>query len=150
MASIALCYVLVPSVFIDPFAAKADPGAFEEVRTLATTILCFVAVYSVFDTMNIIFASALKGAGDTRFVMLASVGLAWALMVIPTWVACELGTGGIFAAWTFLSLYVIVVGFAFLGRFLHGKWRSMRVIEEPPHAAIPPTLPEAPTSEIDM
>jgi len=65
-------------------------------------------------------------------------------------VVCELGSGGIFAAWTFLSLYVIVVGFAFLGRFLHGKWRSMRVIEERPPAPIPPTLPEAPTSEIDM
>ena len=29
----------------------------------------FVALYSVFDSKNIIFASAIKGAGDTRFVM---------------------------------------------------------------------------------
>jgi len=150
MASIALFYVLAPSIFIDPFAAKADPEAFEEVRALATTILYFVAIYSVFDTMNIIFASALKGAGDTRFVMMVSVGLAWALMVIPTWAVCGIGNGGIFAAWTFLSLYVIVVGFGFLARFLHGKWRTMRVIEAPAPGPVPPTLPEVPTAEIDM
>jgi len=150
MTTIAALYVAAPSWFIAPFAAGTDPATFDEVSRLATVILNFVAVYCVFDTMNVIFASALKGAGDTRFVMYGSVGLAWAIMVIPTWVVCERGGSGIYSAWTFLSAYVIVLGFGFLFRFLQGRWRTMRVIERPAVAAVPLTMPEAPTSEVDL
>jgi len=131
MASVAACYVLFPSVFIDPFASKSDPATFEAMRRLAVKILYFVAVYSLFDTMNLIFSSALKGAGDTHFVMVMSVSMAWSIMVLPTWLLCGPGRGGIFTAWTFLSILVIVLGFGFLLRFLNGRWRTMRVIELP-------------------
>lgn len=150
MTTIAVLYVAVPSIFIEPFAAGADAAAFSEVRPLAVTILYFVAAYSVFDTMNVIFASALKGAGDTRFVMCLSVGLGWCLMVLPTWFLCEHGSGGIYTAWTFLSLYVITVGFGFLLRFLQGKWMEMRVTERPSVPAVPSIIPETPTTEIDL
>ena len=33
-------------------------------------LLRFVAAYCLFDALNVVFAGALKGAGDTRFIML--------------------------------------------------------------------------------
>ena len=151
MAFFAVLYVTIPDLFIDPFAAKADPANFAQVRKIAIMILYFVAAYSIFDTMNLIFSSALKGAGDTRFVMLCSLGLGWTIMVIPTWILCDRGNGGILTAWTLLSVFVVVLGFCFLYRFMKGKWRSMRVIESPtPHAAVPVNLPEVPTTEVDL
>jgi len=80
MASIAAAYVLVPDVFVSPFSSQADPAFFIPIRRIAPILLRFVAVYSLFDTLNIIFSSAIKGAGDTRFVMfmiaiVTSVGL---------------------------------------------------------------------------
>ncbi len=75
MISIAAAYVLVPDVFVAPFALRADPAEFSEIYGYSIILLRFVAVYSVFDTMNIIFCSAIKGAGDTRYVMLITVML---------------------------------------------------------------------------
>ena len=112
---------------------------------MAVVLLRFVAAYSIFDTLNLILSSALRGAGDTVYVMMLSTSLSFSLMVIPTWVIQHYRIGGIYLAWLFLSLYVCVLGFAFLFRFLRGKWKSMRVIEtehiiligNAPHAEIP-------------
>ncbi len=128
MTIMAILYVTVPRIFIAPFAAKADPTQFAPMYDMAVIILRFVALYSVFDTMNLIFASALKGAGDTFFVMCLSTGLGMGMMVIPTWIICTYG-GGIYAAWGVLTLFVTVLGFCFLIRFLKGRWRDMRVID---------------------
>lgn len=128
MGLMAILYVLVPEVFLAPFQAGADPSGFREMRETAVIILRFVALYSLFDAMNLILASALKGAGDTLFVMLLSTSLGLTLMVIPTWLVCRPGSANLYLAWAFLTLYVIVLAFSFLARFRHGAWREMRVI----------------------
>jgi len=38
---------------------------------------------------------------------------------------------GLMASWIIVSAYIIILGFVFLFRFLGGKWKTMRVIEEP-------------------
>lgn len=91
-----------------------------------------MAFYSIFDTLNIIFASALKGAGDTHWVMLASVVLSWTLLVIPSYLASVVYNWGIYVAWCFVTLYIVALGIAFLFRFWGGKWEAMRVIEHAP------------------
>ncbi len=91
-------------------------------------LLRFVAVYSIFDTMNIVFASGIKGAGDTRFVMIMILVMSAGILVAPTFVSLIVFRAGIYTAWIFVTAYVIVLGFGFLLRFLQGKWKSMRVI----------------------
>lgn len=142
MSSVAVLYVAVPDVFTAPFAAGADEALFPEIRRLTEILLRFVALYSIFDTMNIIFASAIKGAGDTRFVMYMIVVVSGCVLVIPTWFVIMVLDLGIMAAWVMATAYVIVLGFAFYLRFLQGKWKEMRVIED--HAVIPPIGPSSP------
>ncbi len=128
MGLMAILYVVIPDLFLAPFQAGADPAAFREMRETAVVILRFVALYSLFDALNLILASALKGAGDTLFVMLLSTSLGVSLMVIPTWLVCRPGSANLYLAWGFLTLYVVVVALCFLARFRHGAWREMRVI----------------------
>jgi MATE family multidrug resistance protein len=141
MAAISLCYLLVPDVFVAPFASKADAGSFAEIYALSVVLLRFVALYCIFDTLNIIFASALKGAGDTRFVMYMLATVSLMVLVLPTYLVLVVFDGGLYAAWIIASLYVVVLGFSFFVRFRGGRWKSMRVIEEPV-VSLPPTLPE--------
>ncbi len=148
MTTIALGYWLLPSVFLFPFAAGANTQEFSQVAPIATVLLRFVAFYCLFDTGNIIFSAALKGAGDTRFVMWVSVALAWGLMVLPTWLIVKYHWG-LYAAWVCLSAYVCILAVVFLLRFLQGRWKSMRVIEATPLAS-PVGMPEMPTVEVDM
>ncbi len=129
MLSIAAAYVLVPDVFVAPFALRADPGGFSEIYGYSIVLLRFVAVYSVFDTMNIIFCSAIKGAGDTRYVMLITVILSVFVFVLPVYLAVVVFELGLMVAWVFATAYIILLGFIFYLRFLGGKWKAMRVIE---------------------
>jgi len=129
MLSIASAYVLVPDVFVAPFALRADPGGFSEIYGYSIVLLRFVAVYSVFDTMNIIFCSAIKGAGDTRYVMLITVILSVFLFIIPVYLAVVVFELGLMVAWVFATAYITLLGVVFYLRFLGGKWKTMRVIE---------------------
>jgi len=131
MATIAAAYVLVPEIFVAPFAAKADHEGMAEIYHLAVMLLRFVAVYSVFDTMNIIFASAIKGAGDTRFVMFMILIISALVLVLPAYVAIVILGYGLTIAWGIGATYVIALGFVFYLRFRGGRWKSMRVIEQP-------------------
>ena len=149
MATVAALYVLVPNLFLRPFAAQADPERFADIREMAVVLLRFVAVYSVFDTLSIIFAAGIKGAGDTRYVMVMILVLSSLVLVIPSYIALVLFHAGIYVGWTIASAYIILLGFAFLFRFLRGKWKSMRVIEEAP-PSLPSTFPETPIAEIEM
>jgi MATE family multidrug resistance protein len=129
MISIAAAYVLVPDVFVAPFALRADPGGFSEIYGYSVILLRFVAVYSVFDTMNIIFCSAIKGAGDTRYVMLITVILSVFVFIVPVYLAVVVFEFGLMIAWVFATAYITLLGFIFYLRFLGGKWKTMRVIE---------------------
>lgn len=146
MTTIALFYVVWPDLFMKPFAAQSDPTRFAPIRVLTVVLLRFVALYSVFDTMNIIFASAIKGAGDTRFVMFMIVVLSISVLILPGYAAVVYLSMGIYAGWAFVTAYVIALGVVFFFRFLNGKWKSMRVIEERA-VPVPPTFPESPTGE---
>jgi MATE family multidrug resistance protein len=135
MGGIALLYVATPGLFLAPYALHSDPQAFGPIRQLSVVLLRFVALYSIFDVFNIVFAAALKGAGDTRFVMYMIAALSTGLLTVPTYVAIEVLGAGVLTAWTVGTIYVSVLGIAFYLRFRSGVWKSMRVIEPQPQAA---------------
>lgn len=130
MFAVATLFVLFPAVFISPFGRDADPAAFRPIFDYGVILLRFVAAYTLFDSMNIIFSSALKGAGDTPFVMKAVVGLSWTIMVIPTYVAIVIFKQHLFVAWGLATAFIVILAFVFLARFLQGKWREMSVIRQ--------------------
>jgi MATE family multidrug resistance protein len=132
MSMMAGLYVLAPGLFIVLFAVQGPAEQATAIALLTATLLRFVAFYSLFDSLNAVFSFALRGAGDTHFVTAAAFGLSWPVMVIPTWLAWRFGWG-LYWAWGFVSIYVVLLGLIFLARFRGGKWKSMRVIEpEPP------------------
>lgn len=147
MVAIALGYVLAPGLFLRPFGMKSDPETFKPIYEYGVVLLRFIAVYSIFDTLNLIFASAIKGAGDTRFVMKAIVVSSWCLMVIPTYLAIVVFHWHLYAAWVCVTVYITVLGFIFLFRFQQGKWKLMLVIEEAPNIPASVSLPENPVLE---
>jgi MATE family multidrug resistance protein len=129
MGLMASGFVFLPSVFLAPFSSGADPVAFAEAWDISIILLRYVAVYCIFDGMYIVFSAAVKGAGDTRFVMWATVLLAWGLMVVPSYLAVTYFGFGVYGVWIFICAYICVGGVVFLIRFRGGKWKTMKVIE---------------------
>jgi MATE family multidrug resistance protein len=130
MTVIAASYVFLPRAYIWFFSHNADAATFGPIATLTKTLLRFVALYCLFDTMTIVFSMAVKGAGDTRFVMTMMILLSLCVLVIPSFVAIVIMHRGIYTAWIIGTTYIILCGFAFLIRFLSGAWKTMSVIEE--------------------
>lgn len=127
IVAMGISFVTIPHFYMSFFKAGGDLTMWNQVKEIVPYLLIFVAVFVIFDSINIIFSFALKGAGDTKFVSLVSLVLPWPLMVLPTWYVSGLEKG-IYWAWAGASLFIMVQAVVFLSRFLGGRWKSMRVI----------------------
>jgi len=118
-------YVGVPHLFVAPF--NTSP----ETTRLAIILLRFVAIYAIFDTLSILYSSAVKGAGDTHFVMRVTTVLSILVLIIPSYVAVNIYHSSLYLPWAFCTTFIVLMGLIFLGRFRGGKWKTMSVIESP-------------------
>jgi len=127
----AAMYLSVPEWFLAVHSQLASPeeaARFEEVRQLSVFLLRFVAAYCLFDAMQIIFIGALKGAGDTLYIMGTAVVVSGTSLLVG-WL-CERYLGWeVIGWWCVLTSWIFALGMAYLGRFIQGSWKSMRVIE---------------------
>jgi MATE family multidrug resistance protein len=129
----AVLYAGVPELFILAHAAQADPAEFAPVRALTITLLRFVALYCFFDALQIVFLGALRGAGDTRFILLNACAVS--ALAILTGSLCESHFQWaeygwqLWGWWWVLTGWIFTLGMVYLARFVQGKWRTMRVIE---------------------
>lgn len=128
MACWAVLYIFLPDIALWVFA-RYSSESFQEVRDVTVVLLWFVAAYTMFDGWQLIFGAATRGAGDTRFSLWFHAGTAWAVMVLPTYIVVEYFGGGLYAAWTVVTLWVVVLAVGFYLRFRQGKWKTMQVIE---------------------
>ncbi|HEV3440366.1 MAG TPA: MATE family efflux transporter [Gemmata sp.] len=131
MCLVAFAYVAIPGVLLAVFEGDREPEKFAAIAEVVPRLLLYVAVFSLADSINLSFAFALRGAGDTKFVTLLTFSLAWPLMVIPTFLVVTFG-GSVYWAWVFVTAHIIGMSICFWFRFRSGKWKSMRVIESEP------------------
>jgi multidrug resistance protein, MATE family len=136
---VALFYVASPDVLLVAHGAKADPAEFEALRSWTVVLLRFVAFYCLFDSMVVVFSSAIKGAGDTRFVLITTLCMS-PLPVLATLLGIEVFGLGLYWSWTAITSWLCALGIIYIIRFRQGRWRTMRVIE---HAADEPDRPTA-------
>jgi MATE family multidrug resistance protein len=131
MTACGVLYVFAPGVLLAPYGAGADPAAFAPVAATARVLLRFVAFYSIFDTMNVVFAGGLKGAGDTRYPFLLTSVLSAGALLFPAWLFCVTFGWGLIGAWAALTLYVVLLGPLMMRRFLARGWKTLSLIEKP-------------------
>jgi MATE family multidrug resistance protein len=130
MAVISLLYAIVPGIFVSGFFLGAAGSTADQiaVQELAATLLLFVAAYNLLDATQMIFVGALKGAGDTQFLLRVSLVLA-VLLATFSYLSVEVWELDVFGAWTLVVLWCLIAATAYAVRFWQGKWRRMRVIE---------------------
>ncbi len=126
---LGLAYFLIPELFLWPFTILADPEDFKEIAQLTAILLRFVAFYCLFDAGNMVFSGAIKGAGDTRFVMMTTLTLSVLVLLTPSFVILFWLDGGIYSMWLTVTAYVCGLCLVFYWRFRSGVWQQMRVIE---------------------
>jgi len=121
-------FVAFPETILLPFTGWHAVSDMASLRDTVVVLLRFVAVYTFFDGMAIVFAFAVRGAGDTRFPFFFTLVASWSIMVLPTYLMISTGHGGLFSAWCACAAYICLLGTGFFFRFLQGKWKSMNII----------------------
>ena len=137
MSFMAATYLAFPREYFLLFAERGGGGfSLDELLSVGRWLLILMAAWGLLDTINLVLAGALKGAGDTRFVMWYSVLMAWLFFVPGTWLVIYVLDGGILAAWAFLALTIMLISSGFFLRFKHGAWKKIELLER--EAPLPP------------
>ncbi len=135
-----------PDVFIGLFNIDKNSAEFSNVYEMLVVILRFMAIYSLFDVVNQVYAGSLKGAGDTAYIM-KIIGInSLLIMIIPIYIGLNIFKLHLFYGWSFITAYIIILGICFVLRFRSGKWKSMRVVNKQNRFLT--DFPEVPTLEI--
>ena len=131
MLTMGATFLIFPGMYLSLYQSHNEPEQWLQVAAMVPILLRFAAVFCLFDSINMVLSFALKGAGDTKFVSIISLTLAWSIVVPPTIAIWYWGLG-IYWAWAVVTLYVFALASVLFWRFRQGKWKSMRVIENAP------------------
>lgn len=109
-----------------PAESSFDQGEF---LSLSRILIIVLSSWCMFDVVNVIMGGALKGAGDTKFVMWSCVlmgFLLWVPMILFVVKVCPT----IVNLWLTLPSYIFILASLMLWRWWRGKWRSIDLISD--------------------
>ncbi len=127
---LAIVYMTSAGLFFALFGQQLIHATFSqdpEVIALGHKLLILAAVFQAFDAVNIVCMGALRGAGDTLWMMIATSGMAYFLF-LPLAVYCAFVlNGAAFGAWIAATAYIVVLSFVLFARFRGEAWRHINV-----------------------
>jgi MATE family multidrug resistance protein len=134
MVLVSLVYILFPATILHLFRGGMPEAEWQSALALARILLIFVAVYSLFDSVALVYSGALKGAGDTKWVMWAGMILSQLSLTLPCIILASQRGGidpsiGLRFAWGICAFYIFALGTFYLLRFWSGHWKSIEVID---------------------
>lgn len=128
MAFIGAVFLLFPATLISLFASTENSvGRSPEFLRMGRTLMYLMTAWGLFDTINIVLIGGLKGAGDTKFVMIFLSAMAWFFWIPGELLIFHYG-GGIIAAWVWLMIYVDLLAIGFWWRWRTGRWKSIKMV----------------------
>lgn len=124
-----ILYGFFPEWVMTIYSFDSDPERFEKMRPVLKPLLLFIACYCVFDAFQMVFVGALKGAGDTRFVLGGHLFAGIATLIGGIAFSTMEGMGGLYYWWSVITVWVVLLAVIFTLRYLQGGWQTKRVIE---------------------
>ncbi|MDD5728660.1 MAG: MATE family efflux transporter [Victivallales bacterium] len=130
MVIAGIVYLVMPEPLLELFRPRNKSGIeFGEILKNGAVILALAAFYNFFDATKFIFMGALRGAGDTRILMVIAISFSWGIMVPGVLLTIFVFHGTLIAVWIFLSLYVVLEAMIMFWRFRSGRWQKINMIE---------------------
>ncbi len=125
MGSAGLLFLLARDPLLRIFSN--DP----EVLAVGRVILLFAAFWQVFDGLYIASVGALRGAGDTVYPAVIYFGAGWLFFMPAAYLSTRVFGWGVVGAWGSAATFIAIAGVLAFLRWAGGKWRSLRITEEP-------------------
>ena len=134
--ALALAYIVVSSVLVFIFRGPilglfaADTASLDaaEFMSLGVVLLALSITWQIFDAIDTVLSGALKGAGDTRFVMRWMLFSAFAVW-LPLVFLVRRFHPSMPAFWATMVVYVVVICIGTAVRWHRGPWRHIKLVE---------------------
>lgn len=129
-AAMMLLFVFGAPALVRVFTAGSPTLAGDggSLSALAETMIRLAAIYTLADITQLIFAGALRGAGDTKAVMYLSVAIHW-LMGISAVLLIRVLRLEPLVVWMVFIGFVLLLGIVMFLRFKTDKWREMSILD---------------------
>jgi MATE family multidrug resistance protein len=130
-ALLGACFILFRVELLNVFAGSGED--FTEIIDIGSFMMVGLACYVMADATILIAGGALRGAGDTRWLMITSITLHWLMLIAQYFiiVVYELSPR---LSWVVFVLMIIMIAVVYLWRLLSGVWREQerldRVMQE--------------------
>ncbi|MEC8472111.1 MAG: MATE family efflux transporter, partial [Pseudomonadota bacterium] len=120
-AVLAGLYIVFRFPLVEIFAPPE--GDFTGIRNLAGFMMVGLSSYAMADAVIQVTGGVLRGAGDTRWLMVASVSLHWAMLVAQYFIirVFELGPK---VAWLAFVALIFAIAVVFVIRLRGERWRD--------------------------
>ena len=123
---LAAAYIAFRYPLVEVFAPP--DGDFTAIRELSAWMMIGLCSYMMADAVILVSGGILRGAGDTRWLMVASVSLHWAMLVAQFFII------RVFAlsprvSWIALVVLVLAIALVYTLRLHGGRWRDPSVLE---------------------
>ena len=117
---LVVLFLLFRVQLVDVFSTPDE--AFTEIRELASYMMIGLTTYLLADAINLVSSGALRGAGDTRWIMNMSTSLHWLMLIAQYFVIMVFDLGPRVSWWVFVAMLVSLAA-VFLWRLLGSVWR---------------------------
>ena len=122
-------FLFFPRFYVNLFGQHEGPAASGEVFEVCRQLLLVLMGWGIMDSANFIMSGALKGAGDTHFVMLFHNSIAWGVFAVGELLLVLVFHVGPLVAWLWCLLYITLIGTGFCLRFRSGRWKKINILE---------------------
>ena len=125
-AVLATVYIAFRFPLVEVFAPPS--GDFTAIRTLSAFMMVGLSSYVMADAVILVSGGVLRGAGDTRWLMVASVSLHWAMLVAQYFII------RVFAfspkvSWLAFVAMILAIAVVYALRLRGNRWRDPEVLE---------------------
>ncbi len=125
-AVLATAYITFRFPLVDVFAPPS--GDFSAIRALSAFMMIGLSSYVLADAVILVSGGVLRGAGDTRWLMVASVSLHWAMLVAQFFIIRVFGLDPK-VSWIALVAMILAIAVVYALRLRGGRWRDPEVLE---------------------
>lgn len=127
--ALSVAFLLFPRFFLGLFAHGDAGFSVAELMVKGRWLLAILAGWGMVDAMTIVLSGALKGAGDTRFVLLFALFVNWGLWIPGIFLLMRLfGSDALLPQWLYMLSNVLLMGFGFGWRFRSRRWCRIEMI----------------------
>lgn len=121
-----LCYLTIPDFMMSLYEIGESGPQSAEAIAIARGLLKFVAIYVVLDAVQLILAGALRGAGDTWFVLIS--GVVASVIALCVGFGLEPSDDVLLWWWAMVAFWVWLLALFMAARFAQGRWKTMRMV----------------------